>query len=114
MTDELYFNLVDKVSNELCKFRSKMLKKETPEVYDRFYEICFFENYAEMLMADYIQDKFLEFEAEWLVKKDDLLNFLFAEWLDDSVSALNLNWNTMTEWLRQTIKYHLRKERNEI
>ena len=83
--------LAEKVERELADFREDILSKSPQEVYDAAYQIILKNDIAECFSeADYSPQA-----AKALLKSPNLLNDIYAEWIETDYSHM--------EDLRQTI-----------
>jgi hypothetical protein len=83
--------LTDKVQRELSSFREEMQQKSPQEIYEAAYQIALKNDIAECFSeADYSPQA-----AKALLKSPNLLNDIYAEWIETDYSHM--------EDLRQTI-----------
>lgn len=71
----------------------------SPDVYREWYKIMFFEEYYQLLAADYVKNDNL---ITWLSQFDNPLHFLYEEWLSCD-GAFNGDWDEMIDWMEEVL-----------
>lgn len=98
MEDAYLEILYDKVTAELGDFKKNNLTKRPEDIYDNWYVIGFYEEYAGLICdSDVVAD-----DAEmvkWLLSKENILEYIHNEWLYTSECAFSHDWDDMYGFL---------------
>lgn len=98
MEDVFFESLCDKVMAELGDFKKNNLTKRPEDIYDNWYVIGFYEEYASLICdSDVIADD--EEMVKWLLSKENILECIYDEWLYTSEYAFNHDWDDMYSFL---------------
>ena len=93
-----YELLAEKVSVELQAFEKSYENMQPVQIYNDWYIIGFYNEYAEMLTSGYLDDLGYDDEIAWLLSFEYPLQHLFDEWLSAD-GAFSHDWDDMLDWL---------------
>lgn len=108
--DTLYDILFDKLEKEYEDFCNGVKKKTPDEIIDKSYEITVKREFIDELMTMDLYDE----EKVIMIKQKDLLNELYADWLDTDVQLGDSLVNTMEDSISNITKYYNKYNNKEI
>lgn len=92
-------NLSKKIEAEMKAFKADILKQSPNDIYNSWYRIGFYEEFYEMLMCDYTDDR-LSYEIfDWIASHNKPLGHLYEIWLDCD-GAFDHSWDAMIDWIQ--------------
>lgn len=109
----VYAVLRENLDNEINEFKASYRDMSATEVYNDWYIIGFKEEYFEMLMSDFIENRFDVKVVSWLASLEKPLDFLYDAWMDYD-GAKDHTWDSMIDFVHSVYNDEKHREKQDL